>query len=298
MRDGAVPDKVVSRVAERQLELVTTQQLNAAGLRRETIAGRCRKGLLHRVHRGVYLVGPLVWLPGARDYAAVLALGDAAVVSHQSAAALWGLTPRLSDVVDITVVNSARHRPGIRVHRVPDLPADERTYRNGIPITTPARTILDFASQAARGQLEQAIAEAYVQRLTTEKQLRAILDRHPRRPGAAGLRAELYREGGPAWSRSEAEHRMKELLRQAKLPPGEMNQIIAGHQADFVWRDQRLIVEVDGYQFHGHRSAFERDRKRDAAHTLAGYRVIRITWRQLTEEPVWVAVTIARALGL
>jgi very-short-patch-repair endonuclease len=298
-RRGAGPDWVGSRIAERQLNLITTRQLCAAGLNKPSIDVRCSRGTLHRVHRGVYMWGAPVWLTHAREFAAVLAFGDEAVIGYRSGIGLWGIGDADDSLIHIILVGKGRRsRPGIRVHRVADLPADERTHRNGVPITSPARTLLDFASQARPDELEQAIAEAYVQRLTTEKQLRTILARHPHRSGAATLRSELEREGGPAWTRSKAERLMKKLLRQARLPAALTNQMVAGHQADFAWLEQRLIVEVDGYRYHGNRAAFERDRKRDAAHTLAGYRVIRITWRQLTEEPIAVAVIIARALAM
>jgi very-short-patch-repair endonuclease len=209
---GRTPDadRVASWIAGQQLALITTAQLDACGLGRNAIAGRVRRGLLHRVHQGVYLFGARAFPPGTREFAAILACGSAALITHRSAAALYGLTTRLD----------------------------------------------------------------------------------------ARLRAELDRAGGPAWTRSEAERRMKLLLRQAGLPSPLTNRKIAGYQADFVWPAQRLIVEVDGYQFHGHRRAFERDRKRDAAHVLAGYRVIRVTWRRLADEPMAVAVMIGQALAM
>ncbi len=288
----------MSWVTGQQLALITTRQLNLVGLDSEAIGRRCRKGQLHRVHLGVYLAGPPIWQPGAKEFAAILAFGECGFISHRSGAALWGIAAS-GNGVDITLVRKGRRsRSGIRVHRVADLPTDERRLKNGIPITSPARTLLDFASQASGDELERAIAEAYALRLTTEAELRRVLNRHPHRAGARALRLELDRERGPALTRSEAERLMKLLTREADLPPPLTNRMIAGYKADFVWPEQRLIVEVDGFQFHGHRLAFERDRKRDAAHVLAGYRVIRITWRRLTEERVAVAVMIARALAM
>ncbi|MFL5829425.1 MAG: DUF559 domain-containing protein [Solirubrobacteraceae bacterium] len=297
-RDGAPdPDRAASWVARHQLDLITAVQLYACGIGPHAITRRLRRGLLHRVHHGVYLFGPLTFAPGARELAAVLACGDSSLVSHRSATALYVLTEPIDGPVDVTVIaSSGRRRDGIAGHRVPELHPDDRTLWNGIPITSPARTLLDFASQAQGDELERAIAEAYALKLVTETALRRVLDRYPQRHGAAALRAELDRVGGPAWTRSEAERRMKLLLRQAGLPFPQTNVKISGYLADFLWAQQRLIVEVDGFQFHGHRYAFERDRKRDAAHVLAGYRVIRITWRALTEEPMAVAVMIARAL--
>jgi very-short-patch-repair endonuclease len=280
--------------------LIMTGQLVAVGISKNAIGTRCRRHTLHRLHHGVYLYGPGNLLPGAREFAAALACGPSGVVSHRSAAILWGLVgDEGGEDVHITAVGeSPRSRTGIRIHRVAHLPTDERRLKDGIPVTSPARTLLDLASQAGGDELERAIAEAYALRLTTEAQIRALLARHPRRPGVSALRAELDREGGPALTRREGERRMLKLIREADLPAPLVNRKVAGYRADFLWPKQRLIVEVDGFQFHGHRLAFERDRKRDAAHILAGYRVIRFTWRRLTEERVAVAVTIARALVL
>jgi very-short-patch-repair endonuclease len=290
-------DRAASWVARQQLNVVTTAQLYACRIGPSAIATRRRRDLLHRVHHGVYLVGPLTFLPGARELAAVLACGESTHISHRSAAALYGLASAIDGPVEVTIIGiSPRRRAGIKAHRVPELHPDDRALWNGIPITSPARTLLDFASQAQGDELERAIAEAYALKLTTEAEIRRVLDRHPRRAGAARLRAELDRAGGPALTRREAERRMKLLLRQAGLPVPQTNVRIAGYPADFFWAKQRLIVEVDGFQFHGHRYAFERDRKRDAAHVLTGYRVIRITWLRLMEEPIAVAVIIARAL--
>ncbi len=290
-------DRAAAWIARQQLALVTTRQLIAAGLTREGIGRRRKRRTLHHIHHGVYLRGQPPLLPGARELAAVLALGDRAVVSHRSAAALWGLVLPGDGPVDVTVASrSRRSRRGIRVHCVPYLHAAERTLYNGIPITSPARALLDFAAQAEGDELERAIGEAYALKLCAERDLRRTIDRNPHRTGVAALRAELDREGGPAWTRREAERRMKLLLRKARLPAPLVNHPVEGFLADFVWPDCKLIVEVDGYQFHGHRQAFERDRRRDAAHALAGYTVIRVTWVQLTQEPIATAVTIARAL--
>lgn len=285
-------------VASRQLGLVTALQLYFAGTNRAGIESRLRRGILHRVHRGVYLVGHQIMVAGAMELAAVLACGMNAVVSHQSAAVLWGVAQCRDEDVHVTSVgDGCRPRPGIRVHRVSALDAPDISRRHGIPITAPGRTLLDFAGSAGTGELERAVSEAYALKLVSERQIVAAIDRSPRRPGAARLRAELHRGGGPQWTRSEAEAKLLDLLRAARLPRPLTNRRVAGFEADFLWPQHRLIVEVDGYQFHGHRSAFERDRRRDQAHVTAGYRVIRITWRQLQEEPFAVVATVARALG-
>jgi very-short-patch-repair endonuclease len=297
IRAHGAGDLAASWVAGRQLDLITHRQLKAAGVSKDMITRRCRRGLLHRVHNHVYLLGTSIMLPGGHELAAVLAGGPRAVVSHRSAAGLWGLSPGSTDEVEVTVVGGrSRSRPGLRAHRVDSLDPRDRRLHRGIPVTSPARALLDYAASAPPDELEHAIAEAYALKLVTDSQIHRTLERAPRRPGAARLRAELDRESGPQWTQSEAERRMLQLIRAARLPPARTQVRIAGWPADFLWPEHKLIVEVDGYPFHSHRRAFERDRRRDAAHVAAGYRVIRVTYRQLLEEPLAVAVVIARAI--
>jgi very-short-patch-repair endonuclease len=289
-------DLAASWVAGRQLALITSQQLKAAGIDKDAIAVRRRHALLHRVHHGVYLWGQPTMLPGARELAAVLACHG--FVSHQSAAALWGLAETAEGDTHVSVIGrGCSWREGIRVHRVRTLDAPDHRLLRGIPITSPARTLVDFAHQVPPDQLERAIAEAYALRLVTEAELQAAVDRGRNRPGVAALRAELRRDAGPRLTRREGERRMLKLLREARLPQPLTNTRVAGLEVDFLWPEHRLIVEFDGYQFHGHRRTFERDRRRDQAHIAAGYTVIRVTWRQLTEEPLSVIAIIARLLG-
>jgi very-short-patch-repair endonuclease len=290
-------DGAASWVAGRQLALITSGQLAAARIGKDAIAVRRGRQTLHRVHHGVYLWGQPIMLPGAHELAAVLACGDGAVISHRSAAVLWRLVPPFDGDVEVTVVGRhCRSRRGIRVHRSDRLDPRDQGYRRGIPIITPARTLIDLASEAGQDELERAIAEAYALGLVTDEQIEAAVDRAPNRNGVARLRGELRREGGPQWTQSEGERRMLKLIRAAGLPAPQTQARIAGWPADFLWAEQRLIVEVDGYPFHSHRRAFERDRRRDQAHIAAGYTVIRFTMRQLSEEPLVVITTIVRAL--
>jgi very-short-patch-repair endonuclease len=291
-------EAAASWVAGRQLAVITFRQLELSGLSRTAIATRARRRLLHRQHRGVYLYGHPTPLPGAIELAAALACGERAVVSHRSAAVLFGIASPAGESVQVTVVRrSCRSRTGLRVHSVERLEPLDHGFVRGIPITSPARTLVDLAGEATSGELERAIAEAYAQKLVTEKQLNAAADRAPNHGGVAALRAQLRRDGGPQWTQSEGERRMLKLIRAAGLPAPQTQVRVAGWPADFLWAAQRLIVEVDGYPFHSGRRAFERDRRRDQAHIAAGYTVIRVTWRQLTEEPLAVVATIARVLA-
>jgi very-short-patch-repair endonuclease len=262
------------------------------------IMRRARAGRLHRVRRGVYLVGHPTPLPGARELAGVLACGAGTVVSHRSAARLWGLTTRTEGAVEVSVVaRNCKPRPGLRVHRVGHLDPRDRAMKNGIPVTSPARALVDFAASATPEELEWALANARARALVNDEQLSEALDRAGNRAGVGALRAVLRHQGGPRLTRSEAERLLLRMIRAARLPEPEANARVAGIEVDFVWPRARVIVEVDGFAFHGHRGAFERDRQRDMALRDAGYEVIRVTWRQLVDEPLRVIAHIARALA-
>jgi very-short-patch-repair endonuclease len=291
------PDRLASRVARRQLNLISVEQLHAAGFGDAMITRRRNRATLHRVHRGVYLFGTDVLLPGAPELAAVLACGPDAWVRRRSALSLLELIPPRQGDIEIAVLRNRASRSGIAVRRLTALPDIDRETANGIPITAPPFALLEFAAVANGDELERAIAEAYALKLVSEPQLRAALDRHAGRVGVVALRVELDRIGGPQWTDREGERRMKLLLRQAGLPIPVTRMKVAGFKADFFWREYRLIVEFDGYQYHGHRYAFERDRRRDQAHIAAGYTVIRFTWRQLEAEPLRVIAVIANAIG-
>lgn len=231
--------------------------------------------------------------------AAVLACGAGAHLSHRSAAAVWRLLPRdAAGAVHVTVAGRDRgHRPGVVVHRVPVLERSEVTHVDWIPITAPARTLFDLASVVVGRDLEQAVAQAEKQRLTSRSELMSLVARHAKRRGIRALRDLLGHGGEPALARSEAEERFLALIRKARLPVPNVNTRIAGHEVDFLWRRERLVVEVDGYAFHSSRVAFERDRRRDVNLSAKGFRVIHVTWDQLAHESEIVLVSLAQALA-
>jgi very-short-patch-repair endonuclease len=294
---GLGPDAAVAWVGDQQLGLITTPQLHVAGVRRGSVEWRLATGTLHRRHRGVYLVGHPIPVPGAVELAAVLACGERVFVSHRSAAALWGLASTPASAVEVTVVDrGCRSRDGIRVHRVQTLAAADRGECRGIPVTAPASTLIDYAATASREETERAIAEGFARRLLTEPQLIAAIERNPNRAGVARVKAILGQPGGPSRTRSGGERAMLRLIRAARLPTPRTNYLVAGFTADFCWPDQRLIVEVDGHPYHSSRAAIERDHRRDIAHKDAGYEVLRFTAQQLRDDPLYVATVIARAL--
>jgi very-short-patch-repair endonuclease len=230
--------------------------------------------------------------------AAVLACGDGSVVSHRSAADIWGLVTGGSRApVEVTVVRSrAPSRPGICVHRARSLDARDVRRVTWIPVTSPARTILDLAVRVEAMELERMIADGIRRGLVRETQLRELLGRSRGKRGAVALRHAISGERGPAFTRSAAERKFLNLVRAARLPEPRVNVMVEGHEVDFLWPRHRLIVEIDGAAYHSDRAAFERDRLRDADLQAAGFRVIRVTWRQLTDDPRGTIVRLGKAL--
>jgi very-short-patch-repair endonuclease len=233
--------------------------------------------------------------------AAVLACGPEAVLSHWSGGGLWRVYPDRgsSGPVDVTVpFGTHRARPGVRLHRVRVLPPEEVTHLDGIPVTTLARTILDLASVLSSGELRRVLAVALSEHSMEREQLTELVVRYPGRRGVPMLRALLKDDTPPALTVSKAEQRFLRLITRARLPAPEVNAWFEGYKVDFLWRTHRLIVEVDGFAFHGSRERFENDRRRDGELTARGFRVMRVTWRQITQEPEVVLVQVAQALAI
>jgi very-short-patch-repair endonuclease len=291
-------DRIMSLAGE-QHGLVTRRQLLETGLTPDQIKMRVKRRRYCPVHRGVYLVGPPI-APHLREMAAVLACGPGAVVSHRSAGALWNLLPpcKAPAPVDILVpVRHREHRPGIRAHRTSRLDPGETTNVERIPVTSPARTVLDLAGKLGPQELERVLSLMEREGLSTLCEVSSLIEGHPRRPGSGLLRALVRGEASPTLTRSEAEERFLALVRKAKLPRPEVNMGVAGYEVDFFWRPQGLVVEVDGFAFHASRRAFKRDRRRDAALLVKGVRVIRITWDQLVREPEAVVALVTHGLA-
>jgi very-short-patch-repair endonuclease len=290
----------VARLAAGQHGLVTRAQLRAAGLSAQAVDRRVASGRLRPAHRGVYQVGPLAG-PRAVELAAVLAMGRDARASHESAAWLWGVVPGrdASSPVDLVVVGrGATSRPGIRLHRVRRLPADERAVVERVPVTSVPRTLLDLATRVGRRDLEQAIERAERERLATLDDLTKLVARYPHRPGTPAVRALLDDQAEPALTESQAEEEFLRLSREAELPAPKVGAAAGPYRLDFYWPDHGIAVEVDGFRHHGVRPRFEGDRQRTARLAAMGIQVIPVTWRQLTQQRVATAHRIGRALLL
>jgi very-short-patch-repair endonuclease len=190
---------------------------------------------------------------------------------------------------------SAPRRPGIRIRRAGALLPRDLARIRGVPVTSPARTIRDLGNVLGREHLERVFADAQRRKLVRGGQLVDQLRRSRGGRGTATLRSLVEADAEPLLTASEAEVRMLAALRTAELPAPECNAYVGGYKVDFVWRDTALIVEVDGYAFHADRHAFEADRLRDAELGDLGFRVIRVTWRQLVDRPQMVVARVRRA---
>jgi very-short-patch-repair endonuclease len=278
MRDKpAAPDLAVAGIAARQHGVVSIGQLMAAGISRDGVTRRVHAGRLHRVHQGVYAVGHAALPSHGRWIAAVLAFGEGAALSHSSAAALWRLLPARGGLIHVTVAGSGggsrSRRSGIRLHCSTTLTPGRITLRRGIPVTTPARTIADLRGAIPANDLRKAIRQANV------------------------LGLDIGEDVEADWTSSELEYQFLRLCRRHTLPQPEVNVEVGPFVVDFLWREQRLIAETDGYRFHRGREAFEEDRARDLQLRLLGYEVVRFTFRHVMDDPAGVAAAVDALLG-
>lgn len=293
-------DRRVGDLAEAQHGVVSRGQLLALGMGRGAIADRFARGLLRRVGRGVYAVGHSRQSHRSRWMTAVFSAGPGAVLSHRSAAGLWGLLPPSSIAIEVTRPTKLRSRPGLRAHRSAILP-DEVALVEGIPVTGVSRMLFDLASVLSQERLEGVMNEAEVLGLTDRISVHALLERYPRRPGTVALRTILNdSEGARGVTRRELERRFAAVLASTDLPRPRRNAqlAVAGRffEVDCLWREQRVIVELDGRFVHGTWRASERDRERDRLLIVDGWRPVRVTWRQLRDDAPAVMADLRRLL--
>jgi very-short-patch-repair endonuclease len=286
-------DGQIVEIAEGQHGVVGRGQLLDLGMEPGAIGRRIRARRLHPLHPAVYAVGHRVVSREGRWMAAVLACGKEAVLSHHSAAALWGIRPGGSGLIHVTSPSKSRSQGSIRRH-FSVLPADEVTECDGIPITTVPRTILDLAAVSRPKVVEAALRQAEYLQLHDRLSLPHLLTRHPGRRGNRAVRAALARRAeSTGRTRSALEERFLSFLDRHGLPRPQLNALIeAGretYEIDCLWPSSRQIVELDGWQGHGTRSAFRDDRTRDRRLQAAGYHVTRLTWSQLNDEPETIA---------
>jgi very-short-patch-repair endonuclease len=292
--------RAIAALAKRQKGYVANRQLRALGMTQKQIQGAIARGQLFPRYRGVYAVGHTALPPFADEMAAVLAIGADAFIARGSCAALYGFGRRWVGDVQITVVGRrVASRAGIKVHCVSELHPYDTTRRDGTPVITPARTLIDQAAdeRIADHELERQLEEAIIRELVTATKLRAALARAPGRPGTPRLAELIDTQPTAAITRSKRERRMLSLIRRAGLQPPQVNTKVGPFEVDFLWRDARLAVELDGHKFHRSRAKQERDARKDWYLQSVGLRPLRIPVRRFDRTPEAVLVQIVRALA-
>jgi very-short-patch-repair endonuclease len=276
-------DREIAALADRQHGVVAVWQLAAIGLTQDDVDYRVRIGRLHRIHKGVYAVGYRKLTRQGHWMAAVLAYGPDAVLSHRSAAALWGIGPGFWKI-EVTTPGPRRSRKGIQAHRAA-LDPDDITTKDGIPTTSVARTILDLARLMPAERLTRVIEDADRRGLLDLRALDRTMERHPGGAGTRRLKQALAAYRGPADTRSKLERDFRALIARAKLPEPQFNVLVAGLTVDVFWPQWRLVVELDGRPYHSSPRQFETDRIRDATLQKHDLRVLRVTGDRMDHEP-------------
>lgn len=299
---GRTREQALVRLASRQHGVITLAQLRLTGFSPSGVRTRVAAGRLHRVQPRVYALGRPDLSTEGRWLAAVMSCGPDAVLSHRSAAALHELLPTAQARIDITVPRrSGLSRRQVRIHRSLGLAGSDRSVVRAIPCTAVPRTLLDLASVLHRRAFERACDQAEVLGVLDMNAVRDLLARSEGRPGVRRLRAVLEAgEVGKDIPRSELEERFLRLCRRSDLRLPEVNvwMTVEGEEMelDFVWRKQRVVVEVDGFRTHRTRLAFQRDRRRDQLLTLGRWQVVRFTWDEITKEPGHVTEVLRRLI--
>ena len=290
-------DLAASRIAGAQKTLVTTEQLLACGMGEGAIGYRLAAGRLHVVFRGVYSIGCGELPPLARELAALLACGRGSFVSHESSIFVWGLRKSPPAEVEVSVVGRCvASRKGLRVHRIRAIDRKDLRHHEGLWVSSPARALLEIAATRPVSAVADAVTEGIAARVVSKREIEAMLKRNRGRRGAARLAAVLGNKDAMTITRSRAEKAFLKLIRDAHLPRPEVNQRLGRYEPDFMWREQRLIVEVDSYQFHGGPGGFDNDHEKDFVYREAGFDVVRPTRNQVVHEPARVLVSVVRAL--
>ena len=284
----------VAEVARRQWGLITRAQLVRQGVSGTTISRWLAAGRLCRVHPGVYAVGAEPRTPTGALVAALLYAGPGAALSHQTAAWWWDLFSSSPRIVQISGPRRVRSLPSVHIHTPREL---DVVRHKRLRVTPVSRTLVDLAGTVSFGDLRRALSEADHRRLLDPAEVGAILGRGHR--GAGALREALRRHLPVlARTRSELELRFLELCEVVALPIPEVNVFVEGLMVDALWRNERVVVELDGHAAHDREAAAERDRHRDLILRGAGYRVHRYTWQQVTREPESVIGDLREVLEL
>jgi very-short-patch-repair endonuclease len=295
--DATHVDRALGTIASGQQAMLARDQLLEAGLTPTAVDHWVRRGRLSPRHRGVYSLAHDAVPAHGEERAAVLACGDRALIGYWSAARMWGILPEAdAGVIDVIAVGRhIRSRPGIRVHCVRKLMRCDVCELDGIALTSPARTIFDLAAILDERETELALHEAIARKLVAIADVRAVLERYPRRPGSVLLRTLVDPGRRLSGTESGGEERLLQAIIRSGLPRPHTRHRVGAWILDFYWPEARLGAELDGHDFHSTRPRLERDHLKDqdlrAAH---GVLVLRFTGRQVARRLEYVLVTIAR----
>jgi predicted transcriptional regulator of viral defense system len=283
----------VAELAERQWGVVARFQLEESGLEAAGISRWINEHRLHRIHPGVYAVGHRALGIEGRLAAALFYAGPGAVLFGVTAGYWWGMFAGEPKRMHVAIPGRRRSRPSVRVHEQRNY---ERVWHKRLPLTPPAQTLLEIATQVRMMELRRALAEAEYQRLVTLDEVRGVLGRG--KPGSAALRVTMECHN-PRLARTKS--KLEDLLislceRYSVIPPGGVNVVVAEWLVDAVWFEQKVVVELDGYAAHSTPARLHRDHRRDLDLRAAGFVVLRYTWHQLMHEPERVVADLRRAL--
>lgn len=308
MRSGPIRDRALATLASDQHGLIATSQLMAMGFSERTITNWLARGRLVLVHRGVYRLGHDRLSKKARWRAATLAIGGRAALSHQSAGAAWDIHESVTAVVHVLTPPKIKPRVGIRVHWSRWIEADHLTVLDGIPITSIERTLYDLADVTTERNLELAFNRAESIHGIDWNPVMEFAVRSIGRRGRRRFREVVSHFSDPSTvTRGKLEERLLGLCDRSGIPRPRCNVPIEvnDHEGrprwmtvDALWRDRALVVEMDSIRHHLGTLAFENDRRRDVALNVAGYRVLRFTWRQVTTDPAYVAASLQSTLAV
>jgi very-short-patch-repair endonuclease len=286
-----VIDAQIAALSGRQHAQIARRQLHDLGLSTRAIRYRVRRGLFFESFPGVFSVGHPPTSPHAWAAAAVLACGPGAVLSHESAAALWKMLPRLDRPFNVTAKTN-HHRPGIEVHRATTLAPRDTTVQLGIPATSPARTALDIAGRVTFGTLTRAVNDGRHAGFLHAGALKDIVERSKGHRGVKALRELALPAQRQAPTRSQFEDDFLAFAKRYRLPTPLVNVKVAGHVVDAYFPDHKLVVELDGWEFHHDRAAFNNDRDRDADLLAIEHATVRITSERLDHTPAQEAARL------
>lgn len=293
-------EEELADLATRQHGVVAHRQLLRLGFEQRWVERRLDEKRFHSIHRNVYAVGHRRLGQRGWWWAALLAYGSDATLSHRTAAVLWGVQRQRRGPIDVTAPcgrQGIERRTGIWIHRG-KLGPEDVTSLDGFPVTTVARTLFDLAEVTSFQRLCQAAEESDRLKLLRLTELEAVCERGRGRRALRPVRRLIEELRPPDEGRSPLEARFGAFVREHRLPPPAQNADLLGHEVDALWAEAKLIVELDGWEYHGHRAAFERDRTRDARLLLAGYRTIRVTQRRLDREADQLAAEIRQLLTI